>query len=331
MKAMPTLQMIHDAATALRDVARLTPVMPFGRLDSHLFIKAENLQNTGSFKIRGAYNKLSSLTAEEASRGVIACSAGNHAQGVAFSAMRLGMRAVICMPDYAPVMKVEGTRGYGAEVVLVPGNYDDSAREAERLSAEKGYTFAHPFNDPYVIAGQGTIGLEILSQMPEVQQIVVPVGGGGLISGVAIAVKSLRPDVRVIGVQTLNVPSMYASFGFGEVETLRDKATIADGIHVLTPGDMTFEIVEKYVDDIVTVREGEIEAAMVALLEGPKLVAEGAGATGVAAYLFDRIDTSLRTMAVVSGGNVDISALIIHLPGRKSRFYVRTTFLPSLL
>jgi len=293
----------------LRDIARLTPVLPFGRTDSRLFIKAENLQNTGSFKIRGAYNKLSSLTAAEAAKGVIACSAGNHAQGVAFSAMRLGMRAVICMPDYAPEMKVEGTRSYGAQVVLVPGNYDDSAREAARLSTEKGYTFAHPFNDPYVIAGQGTIALELLSQMPQVQQVLVPIGGGGLISGIAIAVKSLRPDVKVIGVQTLNVPSMYASIGFGEVETLRDKTTIADGIHVLTPGSLTFEIVEKYVDDIVTVREEEIEAAIAALLKGPKLVSEGAGATGIAAYMSDRIDTSLRTIAVVSGGNIDLSVL----------------------
>ena len=185
----------------------------------------------------------------------------------------------------------------------------DSAREADRLAAEKGYTFAHPFNDPFVIAGQGTIGLEILSQMPDVQQIVVPVGGGGLVSGIAIAVKSLRPDIRVIGVQTMNVPSMYTSFGFGEVETLQDRTTIADGIHVLTPGDMTFEIVEEYVDDIVTVREAEIETAIVQLLEGPKLMVEGAGATGVAAYLFDRIDTSLQTVAVASGGNVDMSAL----------------------
>lgn len=306
---MPTLQMIQEAAVTLRDIARLTPVLPFGRTDSRLFIKAENLQNTGSFKIRGAYNKLSSLTAAEAAKGVIACSAGNHAQGVAFSAMRLGMRAVICMPDYAPEMKVEGTRSYGAQVVLVPGNYDDSAREAARLSTEKGYTFAHPFNDPYVIAGQGTIALELLSQMPQVQQVLVPIGGGGLISGIAIAVKALRPDVKVIGVQTLNVPSMYASIGFGEVETLRDKTTIADGIHVLTPGSLTFEIVEKYVDDIVTVREEEIEAAIAALLKGPKLVAEGAGATGIAAYMSDRIDTSLRTIAVVSGGNIDLSVL----------------------
>ncbi len=301
--------MIRDAAYVLQDIARQTPVLPFGRQGGNLFIKAENLQNTGSFKIRGAYNKLNSLTKEEASKGVIACSAGNHAQGVAYSAMRLGINAVICMPDYAPVMKVKGTKSYGAKVVLVPGNYDDSAREAARLAENEGYTFAHPFDDPFVIAGQGTIGLEILTQMPDVQQVVVPVGGGGLISGVAIAVKSLKPDVKVIGVQTLNVPSMYASFGFSIKETLRDKATIADGIHVLTPGNMTFEIVEKYVDDIVTVKEEEIEAAIIALLEGPKLVAEGAGATSAAAYMFNRLDTSLRTVAVVSGGNIDISAL----------------------
>lgn len=306
---MYQLQMIRNAAKTLQGVARLTPIIPFDRRTPNLFIKAESLQKTGSFKIRGAFNKLSSLTAEEASKGVIACSAGNHAQGVAFSAMSLGMHAVICMPDYAPAMKVEGTRGFGAEVVLVPGNYDDSAREAERLANEKGYTFAHPFNDPFVIAGQGTIGLEILSQMPDVEQVVVPVGGGGLISGVAIAIKNLKPEVKVIGVQTLNVPSMYTSFGLNEVETLKDRPTIADGIHVLTPGDLTFEIVEKYVDDIVTVRESEIETAMVTLLERSKLVSEGAGATSVAAFMFDRINTQLRTVAVVSGGNVDISAL----------------------
>lgn len=309
MITIPSYQMIRDAAYVLQNIARQTPVLPFGRQGGNLFIKAENLQNTGSFKIRGAYNKLNSLTKEEASKGVIACSAGNHAQGVAYSAMRLGINAVICMPDYAPVMKVKGTKSYGAKVVLVPGNYDDSAREAARLAENEGYTFAHPFDDPFVIAGQGTIGLEILTQMPDVQQVVVPVGGGGLISGVAIAVKSLKPDVKVIGVQTLNVPSMYASFGFSIKETLRDKATIADGIHVLTPGNMTFEIVEKYVDDIVTVKEEEIEAAIIALLEGPKLVAEGAGATSAAAYMFNRLDTSLRTVAVVSGGNIDISAL----------------------
>lgn len=316
---MNSLEMIRNAAETLRGVARMTPVIPFDRRSPNLFIKAENLQKTGSFKIRGAFNKLSSLTAEEASKGVIACSAGNHAQGVAFSAMSLGMRAVICMPDYAPVMKIEGTRAFGAEVVLVPGNYDDSAKEAERLADEKGYTFAHPFNDPFVIAGQGTIGLEILSQMPDVEQVIVPIGGGGLISGVAIAIKSLKPDVKVIGVQTINVPSMYASFGLDEVETLKDRATIADGIHVLTPGDLTFDIVQKYVDDIVTVRESEIETAMVTLMERSKLVAEGAGATSVAAYMYDRINTDLRTVAIVSGGNVDISTLKCIIERKLSR------------
>lgn len=326
------LEMIEDAAKRLRDVARETPVIPFipsfgfsqtmtsgnaapdnaGKESAGkkgLYLKLENLQTTGSFKIRGAYNKLTHLTPEERSKGVIACSAGNHAQGVAFSANRLGMRAVICMPDYAPAVKVEGTRKYGAEVVLVEGNYDDSAREAERLAKEKGYTFAHPFNDPYVIAGQGTIGLEILSQMPDVEQVLVPVGGGGLLSGVAVAIKALKPEVKVIGVQTLNLPSMFASLGLDEIRTMKDRLTIADGLHVLTPGEMTFDIVQKYADDIVTVRETEIEAAILELLEGSKVVAEGAGATGVAAYMFDRINTDLRTVAVISGGNMDISAL----------------------
>lgn len=305
MSEFPTLQMIYDAAENLRGIAKKTPILPFGAADGNLFIKAENLQNTGSFKIRGAYNKLINLSAEDAAKGVVASSAGNHAQGVAFSAMRLGMHAVICMPEYAPLKKVEGTRKYGADVVLVSGNFDDSAREAERLAKEHGYTIAHPFNDPYVIAGQGTIALEILEQMPDLEQVTVPVGGGGLISGIAIAIKSLRPDIRIIGVQTLNVPSMYASVGMSEIETISDRETVADGIHVLTPGNLTFEIVEEYVDDIVTVDEKEIKSAMATIHEGHGLVSEGAGAVSVAAYMFDRIDTGLKTVAVVSGGNVD--------------------------
>ena len=286
-----------------------TPVVTSKRLGTNLFIKSENLQKTGSFKIRGAYNKIRHLTPEEASRGVIACSAGNHAQGVALSATRLGIKSVICMPEGAPILKVEATRGYGAEVVLVPGIYDDAAREAERLAREEGYTFAHPFNDPYVIAGQGTIGLEILDQVPDVEQIIVPIGGGGLISGVATAVKSMRPNVKVIGVQAATVPSMFVSFRSGMITTVKDGPTIADGIHVLTPGDLTFRLVQEYVDDIVTVSEDEIAAAIVALLEGRKTLAEGAGATTVAAYLFEKVDTSLKTAVVVSGGNVDITTL----------------------
>ena len=309
MEKTVTLEMIQEAKEALKGITELTPVVTSSRLGNNLYIKTENLQKTGSFKIRGAFNKIRSLSPEEAARGVIACSAGNHAQGVALSATRLGIKSVICMPDGAPILKVEATRNYGAEVVLVPGVYDDAAREAERLAKEKGYTFAHPFNDPYVIAGQGTLGLEILEQVPDVEQIIVPIGGGGLISGVAVAVKSMRPNVKVIGVQAATVPSMFVSRRNGEITTVKDGATIADGIHVLTPGDLTFKLVQEYVDDIVTVSEDEIAAAIVGLLEGPKTVAEGAGATTVAAYMFNKIDTSLKTVALVSGGNVDITTL----------------------
>ena len=309
MENSVTLEMIRDAREALKDVAEQTPVVTSTRFGKNLFIKSENLQKTGSFKIRGAYNKIRNLSPEEASHGVIACSAGNHAQGVALSATKLGIRSVICMPEGAPILKVEATRGYGADVVLVPGIYDDAAREAQRLAREEGYTFAHPFNDPYVIAGQGTIGLEILEQLPDVEQVIVPIGGGELVSGVAVAIKSMRPNVKVIGVQAATVPSMFVSHRVGEITTVKDGATIADGIHVLTPGDLTFRIVQEYVDDIVTVSEDEIAAAIVALLEGQKTVAEGAGATSVAAFLFGKVDTSLKTVAVVSGGNVDITTL----------------------
>ena len=309
MEHAVTLKMIEEAREALTGISEVTPVVSSSRLGKNLFIKSENLQKTGSFKIRGAYNKIRQLSPEDAARGVIACSAGNHAQGVALSAAQLGIRSVICMPEGAPILKVEATRSYGAEIVLVPGVYDDASREAERLSREKGYLFAHPFNDPDVIAGQGTIGLEILDQVKDVEQILVPVGGGGLISGIAVAVKSIRPDVRVIGVQSAMVPSMLVSRRTGKVTTVKGNATIADGIHVLTPGDLTFQLAQEYVDDIVTVTEDEIAAAIVALLEGPKTVAEGAGATAVAAYLFRRVDIGRKTVAVVSGGNVDITTL----------------------
>ena len=213
------------------------------------------------------------------------------------------------MPEGAPISKVEATRNYGAEVVLVPGVYDDAAREAERLSKEHGYTFAHPFNDPYVIAGQGTIGLEILEQLPEVEQVVVPIGGGGLISGVAFAIKQLKPSCKVIGVQAGVVASMYASRQAGKVTTVPDAATLADGIHVLTPGSLTFEMCQKYVDEIVTVSEDEIAAAILALLEVQKTVAEGAGATPVAVCISGKVDTTKKTVCVVSGGNVDVTTL----------------------
>ena len=307
---MLTLEMIQEAQEALRGVARRTPLDPAPMLGKNVYIKAENLQLTGAFKLRGAYNKIRSLTPEEAAHGVIACSAGNHAQGIAISATKLGIRSVICMPAGAPMSKVEATKSYGAEVVLVPGVYDDAAREAERLTREHGYTFAHPFDDPYVIAGQGTIGLEILEQLPEVEQVVVPIGGGGLISGIGMAVKTLKPSCRVVGVQAAGAASMYTSQRQGRCVELSTVATIADGIAVKKPGALTFELCSRYVDEIVTVSEDEIASAMLQLIEGQKTVAEGAGATPVAAVMFGRVDTTHRkTVCVVSGGNVDVTTL----------------------
>ena len=307
---MLTMEMLEDARTALQGIARRTPLDPARGLGKNVYIKAENLQLTGAFKLRGAYNKIRALSPEEAARGVIACSAGNHAQGIAWSATKLGIKSIICMPAGAPISKVEATRGYGAEVVLVSGVYDDAAREAERLTAEHGYTFARPCNDPLVIAGQGTIGLEILEQLPDVEQVVCPIGGGGLISGIAFAIKSLKPECKVIGVQSATVPSMYESCKAGKITTVPDGDTLADGIHVLTPGDKTFEMCQKYVDEIVTVSEDEIAAAILALMEGQKTVAEGAGATTVAACMFGKVDiSSKKTVCVVSGGNVDVTTL----------------------
>jgi len=307
---MLTLDMIRDAQKALTGIARKTPLDPAPKLGANVYIKAENLQLTGAFKLRGAYNKIRSLTEEEAARGVIACSAGNHAQGVALSATKLGVKSIICMPAGAPISKVEATKAYGAEVVLVPGVYDDAAREAERLSKEHGYTFAHPFDDPYVIAGQGTIGLEILEQLQDVTQVVVPIGGGGLISGIAFAIKKLKPSCRVIGVQAAGAASMYTSVQRGERSELSGVSTIADGIAVKKPGELTFALCSKYVDEIVTVSEDEIASAILFLLESQKTVAEGAGATPVAAVMSSQIDiTGGKTVCVVSGGNVDVTML----------------------
>ena len=306
---MLTFDMILDAQAALRGIARRTPLENAPRLGKNIYIKAENLQLTGAFKLRGAYNKIRSLSPEEAARGVIACSAGNHAQGIALSASRLGIRSIICMPAGAPISKVEATRSYGAEVVLVPGIYDDTAREAARLAEENGYTFAHPFDDACVIAGQGTIGLEILEQLPAVEQIVCPIGGGGLISGIAFAVKSLKPSCQIVGVQAAQVGSMYESVRMGKIVTVPDRDTIADGIHVLTPGKLTFDLCREYVDDIVTVNEDEICAAMLSLMENQKTVSEGAGAASVAACMFGKVDMAKKTVCVVSGGNVDVTTL----------------------
>lgn len=303
---------IFNAAAVLKDVARRTAIIPAPQLCPGLdiYLKTENLQLTGSFKLRGAYYKISQLTDEEKSRGVIACSAGNHAQGVALGATHNGIKSLICLPAGAPISKVEATKGYGAEVCLVPGVYDDAYAKAMELQKEHGYTFVHPFDDPKVIAGQGTIGLEILEQMPDVQAVVVPIGGGGLISGVAFAIKTLRPDVKVFGVQSSGAPSMAASLKEGKLCHLNDVSTIAGGIAVKEPGVNTFEMCNRYVDEVVTVSDDEIAAAILALIEKQKIVAEGAGAVGVAAAMFGKLPIEgLKTVCLVSGGNIDVNTL----------------------
>lgn len=303
---------IFNAAAVLKGVARKTAIIPAPKVNPEVetYLKTENLQLTGSFKLRGAYYKISQLSPEEKKRGVIACSAGNHAQGVALGATHNGIKSLICLPAGAPISKVEATKGYGADVCLVPGVYDDAYAKAIELQKEHGYTFVHPFDDEKVIAGQGTIGLEILEQMPDVQAVVVPIGGGGLISGVAFAVKTLRPDVKVFGVQASGAPSMATSLKEGKIAHINDVNTIADGIAVKEPGINTFDICNKYVDQVVTVSDEEIAAAILLLLEQQKLVSEGAGAVSVAAVMFDKIPVKgLKTVCLVSGGNIDVTTL----------------------
>ncbi|MCI9353889.1 MAG: threonine ammonia-lyase [Firmicutes bacterium] len=308
---MVTLEMIKQAQQNLKGVARMTPLISAPKIGENVSIKAENLQLTGSFKLRGAYNKISSLTPEEKQKGVIACSAGNHAQGVALSATKNGIHSTICIPAGAPLSKVEATRGFGGDVVLVPGVYDDAYAKAVELTNEKGYTFVHPFNDEKVIAGQGTIGLEILEQEPHVDAVFVAIGGGGLASGVACAIKSMKPDCKVYGVQAAGAPSMYDSINKGEIIELPSVSTIADGIAVKKPGDLTFEMCQKYLDGVVTVSEDEIATAILTLMEGQKTVAEGAGAASVAAVMFDKVPEvkGKNIVCVISGGNIDVSIL----------------------
>ena len=309
---MLTLDNVYEARRVLREVARHTDIIYAPKLKEgvELYLKTENLQNTGSFKVRGAYYKMSKLSREEADRGIIACSAGNHAQGVALAAKKNGMKAVICLPDTAPISKVEATRSYGAEVCLVKGVYDDAYKKALELRDECGYTFIHPFNDEDVIAGQGTIALEIIEQMDDVEAVVVPVGGGGLISGIAFTLKSINPNIKVYGVQAAGAPSMANSIHNGRMETLSGVSTIADGIAVKKPGELTYEMCKKYVDEIVTVTDDEISAAILALMEKHKLVTEGAGAAAVAAAMFGKIDLfGKKTVCLLSGGNIDVNIL----------------------
>lgn len=337
---MLTLDKVYHAGYVLKNVIRKTDVIKAQRIcpDADVYLKTENLQITGSFKVRGAYYKMSQLREEERKHGVIACSAGNHAQGVALAAQKNGIKAVICLPDGAPISKVEATKRYGAEVCLVPGVYDDAYNRALQLRDEKGYTFIHPFNDESVIAGQGTIGLELFDQLPDLDAVVVPIGGGGLIAGVAFTMKNLNPNVKVYGVQAAGAPSMARSITDGEMEELDDVSTIADGIAVKKPGDLTFSLCQQYVDEIVTVSDDEISAAILALMEQQKLVTEGAGAVSVAAVMFNKIPVKGKKVAcLLSGGNVDVTILSrviergLVMSGRRCQFIIELMDKPGQL
>ncbi|MCW9129595.1 bifunctional threonine ammonia-lyase/L-serine ammonia-lyase TdcB [Bacillus paramycoides] len=307
---------IKKAQKILDRNARKTPLVKSFYLTSktggEIHLKLENMQLTGSFKFRGAFNKMSQLTDQEKERGVIACSAGNHAQGIALSAHLLSIKSKIVMPVSAPQAKVEATRGYGSEVVLYGETFDDAKAKCEEIIRETGETYLHPYDDVEVMAGQGTIGLDILDDMWDVDTIIVPIGGGGIISGIAVALKSFNPSINIIGVQAENVHGMKASYDVGEIVEHYDAPTIADGCAVKIPGNLTFEVVKELVNDIVTVSEEELEVAMKDLLQRGKAVVEGAGALATAALLAGKVDQYIKgkkVVAVISGGNVDLQRI----------------------
>ena len=309
---MVTIDKIFHASVVLKNIIRPTPLTKTAGIapNCDLYLKPENLQYTGSFKLRGAGYMISQLSVEERAKGVIACSAGNHAQGVALAASKCGIPSLICLPDSAPISKVEATKGYGAEVCLVEGVYDDAYNKALELRDEMGYTFVHPFDNENVIAGQGTIGMEIMHEMNDVDAVIVPIGGGGLIAGIACAIKSMAPHVKVYGVQASGAPSMHAAIADGKIGTLASVSTIADGIAVKRPGDLTFQMVSQYVDDIALVTEDEISSAILALIEKQKMIAEGAGAVAVAAAMFNKFPIEgKKVVCLVSGGNIDVTIL----------------------
>ncbi|MDE2523085.1 MAG: threonine ammonia-lyase [Methanocorpusculum sp.] len=309
---MLTLDKIYHAAYTLRPVIRKTDIIYAPNLskDAYIYLKTENLQVTGSFKVRGAYYKISRLSPEEKAHGVIACSAGNHAQGVALAAAKNGINSLICIPDNAPISKIEATKSYGAEVELVNGDYDEAYARACELQHKEGRTFIHPFDDDDVIAGQGTIGLEILDQLPNTDAVIVPIGGGGLIAGIAFAIKQLRPDCKVYGVQTEGAPAMKQSFDARQKIPVSAVSTFADGIAVKCPGDITFDLISRYVDEIVTVTDDEVASAVLELIEHQKLIAEGAGAVAVAAAMFHKLPLEGKNVVcVLSGGNIDVTIL----------------------
>lgn len=307
-----TLDKVFHAQAILKNIIRETSVVrAYGIAPQcKLYLKPENLQITGSFKVRGSAYKIAMLSEEEKARGVIACSAGNHAQGVALAASKNGIKSLICLPDSAPISKVEATKGFGADVCLVEGCYDDAYKRALELRDSEGYTFVHPFDDENVIAGQGTIALEILNNLDDIDAVIVPIGGGGLISGIASTLKAIRPNIKVYGVQATGAPSMYNSIKDGKIECLDSVQTVADGIAVKQPGVNTFEIISKYVDDIALVSDDEISSAILALIEKQKMIAEGAGATAVAAAMFNKFPIEgKKVVSIVSGGNIDVTSL----------------------
>ena len=309
---MLSLDKVFNAQMVLKNIIRETNVVrAYGIApECELYLKPENLQITGSFKVRGSAYKIAMLSEEEKAKGVIACSAGNHAQGVALAATKNGIKSLICLPDSAPISKVEATKGFGAEVCLVEGCYDDAYQKALELKDSEGYTFVHPFDDENVIAGQGTIALEVLNELDNIDAIVVPIGGGGLISGIAYTAKQIRPSVKVYGVQAAGAPSMYNSVKSGKIECIPSVSTVADGIAVKKPGENTYSLVNDYVDDIALVSDDEVASAILALIEKQKMIAEGAGAAAVAAVMFNKFDLKgKRVVAIVSGGNIDVTNL----------------------
>ena len=309
---MITLDKIRDAKNVLKSIIRETDMIYAQNImdNSNIYLKTENLQVTGSFKVRGASYKIANLPEEEKSKGVIACSAGNHAQGVALASQKSGIKATIFIPATAPISKVEATKKFGAEIKLIDGVYDDAYKAAVEYQKETNGTFVHPFDDVDVIAGQGTIGLEIIEQLPDVEAVIVPIGGGGLIAGVAFAIKQLKPNCKVYGVQSQGAGSMYQSFINKKVLELPTVNTFADGTAVKRPGDLTFELCQNYVDDIITVTDDEIASAILALMEKQKIVAEGAGALSVAAAMFNKLPIKgKKTVCVVSGGNIDVNII----------------------
>lgn len=307
-----TIADIYHAAMQLDGVINRTPLIESRHFSQFcgntVYLKPENLQFTGSFKLRGAYNKISQLTDEEKARGVITASAGNHAQGVAFSAQKLGIKAVICMPATTPILKVEATKNYGAEVVLYGDTFDDAFAKSQELQKQYGYVYIHPFDDVQVLLGQGTCAKEIIDDCKDIDAILVPIGGGGFASGVALATKAVNPGVKVIGVEPEGAPCMQASFKKGKVSTLRSVDTVADGCAVKTPGKLTYAFCRKYLDDIITVSEMEIMSALLTLIERHKLIAEGAGVLSLAA-LNKLPFKGKKVAAIVSGGNIDISTI----------------------